>query len=275
MKEKLKPHELNLVYKSYDIVGEIAIIRVHDTIKHNDKLIAEAIIQAQKRVKTVLRQTSPVSGELRLRQLELVEGERKTETIHRENGCSFKVDVEKCYFSPRLSYERMRIAKQIQPSETVVNMFAGVGCYSIIIAKHSRAEKIFSIDVNSSATQYAKENIRINKVEQRVEPIQGDSKRVIQEKLLHIADRVLMPLPEKAFKYLDYAVLALKTHGGWIHYYDFEHARRDEDPIGKIELKVSKKLQEIVNNFEVVSGRIVRRVGPNWFQIVLDISIKL
>lgn len=272
--EKLKPHELNLVYKSYDIVGEIAIIRVHDTIKHNDKLIAEAIIRAQKRVKTVLRQTSPVSGELRLRHLELVEGERKTETIHRENGCSFKVDVEKCYFSSRLSYERMRIAKQIQSGETVVNMFAGVGCYSIIIAKHSRAEKIFSIDVNPSATQYAKENIRINKVEQRVEHIQGDAKRVIQEKLLHVADRVLMPLPEKAYEYLDYAVLALKTHGGWIHYYDFEHAQRDEDPIGKIELKVSKKLQEIVNSFEVVSGRIVRRVGPNWFQIVLDISVK-
>ena len=91
-------------------------------------------MQTHKRIKTVLRQASPVSGDFRLRKLEWIAGERKTETVHKEYGCILKVDLGKCYFSPRLSYERNRIAHQVQPGEVMVNMFAGVGSYSIVIA---------------------------------------------------------------------------------------------------------------------------------------------
>ena len=149
--DRLKPRELMFLYKSYDVVGDIAIIRIPDALKHRSKTIAEAIMQTQKRVKTVLCQASPVSGDLRLRKLEWVAGEKKTETLHKEHGCLFKVDLERCYFSPRLSHERMRISQQVQPSEVIVNMFSGVGCYSITIAKHSAAEKIYSIDINPAA----------------------------------------------------------------------------------------------------------------------------
>ena len=83
-----------------------------------------------------------------------------------------------------------------------------------------------------------------------------------------------MPLPEKAYKYLDYAVSTLKPTGGWIHYYDFEHAKKDENPIEKTGLKVSKKLQMLGANFQVVFGRIVRPTGSNWYQVVLDLQVK-
>ncbi|MDH5690912.1 MAG: class I SAM-dependent methyltransferase family protein, partial [Candidatus Bathyarchaeota archaeon] len=69
-------------------------------------------------------------------------------------------------------------------------------------------------------------------------------------------------------------LLALKPTGGWIHYYDFEHAKKDENPIEKIESKVSKKLQILGVNFIVEFGRIVRTTGPNWYQVVLDIHVK-
>ena len=271
---KLEPWELNLLYKSYDIIGDVVVVRIPEYIKHRREIIAEAIMQGHKHVKTVQCQVSPVSGYLRLRELEWVAGEKRTETIHRESGCVFKVDLEKCYFSPRLSYERMRIARLVQPGEVIVNMFAGVGCCSIIIAKHSKAEKIYSIDINPAAIQYMRENIKLNKIEERVVSIQGDAKRVIEEELRNLADRVLMPLPERAYEYLDCAVLALKPKGGWIHYYNFEHAKKGENPVEKIELKVSKKLQMLGANFEVTLGRVVRGVGPNWFQIVLDIVVK-
>jgi len=271
--DKLEPWELKLVYKSYDIVGDIAVIRVPEPLKQRDKIIAEAVMQTNKRLKAVWRQTSSVSGNFRLRGLEFVLGERKTETLHREYGCIFKVDLEKCYFSPRLSYERMRIAQQVQPGEVVLNMFAGVGCYSIVMAKHSKPEKIFSIDINPIAIQYMQENIKLNKVEEKVIPVQEDARKVIKEKLQNVADRVLMPLPEKAYEYLDYALLALKPTGGWIHYYDFEHAKKPEDPIEKIEAKVSEKLQILGVNFIVEFGRIVRTTGPNWYQAVLDIRV--
>ena len=270
---KLKPRELKLLCKSYDIVGDIAIIRVPEPLKQRSKIIAEAVMQTHKRVKTVWRQASPVSGDFRLRGLEFVLGERKTETFHREHGCIFRVDLEKCYFSPRLSYERMRIARQVQPGEVVLNMFAGVGCYSLVIAKHSKSEKIFSIDINPVAIQYMQENIKLNKVEEKVVPVQEDAKKVIEERLQNIADRVLMPLPEKAYEYLDYALLALKPTGGWVHYYDFEHAKKPEDPIEKVKTKVSAKLKKFNVDFEIPFQRIVRGIGPNWFQVVLDIII--
>jgi len=271
---KLNPMELKLLYKSYDIVGDIVTIRIPEPLKERSKIIAEAVMQTHKRVKSAWRQASPISGDFRLRGLEFILGERKTETFHREHGCIFKVDLEKCYFSPRLSYERMRIARQVQPDETILNMFAGVGCYSIIIAKHSKPEKIFSIDINPVAIQYMKENIKLNKVEEKVIPIQEDAKKVIEERLQNIADRVLMPLPERAYQYLDCALLALKPTGGWIHYYDFEHAKKGEKSIEKIESKVSEKLLILGVNFEVAFGRIVRTTGPNWYQVVLDIQVK-
>lgn len=270
---RLKPCELKLVYKSYDIIGNIAVIRLPESLKQRSKIVAEAIMQAHQRVKTVLRQAGPVSGDFRTRELEWVAGEMKTETVHKEHGCLLKVNLEKCYFSPRLSYERNRIAQKIQPGEVIVNMFAGVGSYSIIIAKHREAEKIFSIDINPAAIQCMQENIKLNKVGGRVISILGDAKRVIEGRLQNVADRILMPLPEKAYEYLNYALLALKPTGGWIHYYDFEHAKKPEDPIEKVKTKVSEKLKKLNLDFEISFQRIVRGVGPNWFQVVLDIVV--
>lgn len=269
---RLEPSELKLLYKSYDIVGDIAIIRVPETLKQYSDIIAEAIMQTNKHIKTVLRQVSPVTSDYRLRELEWIAGERKTETIHKEHDCIFKIDLKRCYFSPRLAYERMRIAKQIQLGEVIVNMFAGVGCYSILIAKHSRAE-IYSIDTNPTAVRYMRENIKLNKIGEQVVSFQGDAKTVVEEKLRNIADRVLMPLPEKAYKYLDYAMLALKPTGGWVHYYDFEHAEKGENPIEKVEARVAEKLQNLGVNFETPFGRVVRTTGPRWYQIVVDIRI--
>jgi len=269
---KLDPHEIKFLYRSCDIVGDVAVIRTPESLKQHSKLIAEAVMQTHKRVKTVLRQTSPVSSDHRLRQLEWVAGERKTETLHKEYGCLLKVDLEKCYFSPRLSYERMRIARQVQPREVVVNMFAGVGSYSIIIAKHSEAEKVYSIDINPAAIQYMQQNIQLNKLQKRVVPLLGDAGEVIPKELLGVSERVLMPLPEKAYEYLKYAVMALKPSGGHIHYYDFQHAKEDENPVEKVKARVSQKLRSLGVNHEVLFGRVVRTVGPNWFQVVIDVE---
>jgi len=274
LSEFLPPKELNYVYNSYDIVGDIAIIRLTEFSRKYSKTIADAIMDVHKNVKTVLAQTGPVHGDFRLRKLEHVAGENKTITVHKESGCLFSVDVERCYFSPRLFYERMRIAKHVDSGEIIVNMFAGVGCFSVIIAKHSKAKKIYSIDVNPVAIQYMQENIRLNRGYGKLITMEGDAKEIIEKKLWRIANRVLMPLPEKAFEYLPHALLALRNGGGWIHYYDFEHAGKNESPIKEVKLKVAEKLESLGVNFEIPFGRVVRTTGPNWHQIVLDIIIK-
>jgi len=274
LKDRLEGWELGLIPRSYDIVGDIAIIRVSEKIEPKSELIAEAIMQVDKHVKTVLRQAGPISGDFRLRDLEFVLGERKTETAHREFGCLFKVDLKECYFSPRLSYERMRIAKQVKPAEVVVNMFAGVGSFSIVIAKHAKPRKVYSIDINPTAIRYHKENNIANKVRDIVEPIEGDARKVIEGRLKGVAERVLMPLPEKAYEHLEWARTALKTEGGWIHYYGFEHASEHEDPVAKAKEKNTERLSHLSSRFEIPSARVVRAVGPGWYQIVLDILVQ-
>lgn len=274
LSETLPPKGTTGVHNSYDIVGDIAIIRSTAASKKYSQIIAETIMKVHKNVRTVLVQTSPIRGDFRLRKLRLTAGENKTVTVHKESGCSFCVDVGKCYFSPRLFYERRRIAEQVGKGEVVVNMFAGVGCFSIVIAKHSNVRRIHSIDVNQAAIQHMQENVRMNRVYGKVIPVRGDAKEVIEKRLFHIADRVLMPLPERAFKYLPYALLALKRTGGWVHYYVFEHAEKNENPVGEVKLKVTEKLNSLSVAFEIPLGRVVRTTGPNWYQVVLDIVIK-
>lgn len=273
LSETLPPQSLAHVYNSYDIVGDIAIIRLTEASEECCLEIADAVMKVHKNVKTVLAQTSPVHGDFRLRRFKFVAGENGTVTTHRERGCLFLVDVEKVYFSPRLSYERMRIAKQVGNGEVVLNMFAGAGCFSILIAKYSKAEKVYSIDVNPSAVRYMQENIRLNGVYGRVSSMLGDAQEIVERNLRRIADRVLMPLPEKAFEYLPHALSALKKAGGWVHYYDFEYGKKKEDAIERVRLRVSERFQSLGAAFEIRFGRVVRATGPNWYQVVLDIEV--
>jgi len=269
----LFPEDVGKVYNSFDVVGNIAIIKLPSNSQVNLQTIAMAIMNRHRNIKTVLLQASPVTGELRLRRLTYVAGERKTNTIHSEYDCSFSVDVEKCYFSPRLSYERMRIAKLVESHETIVNMFAGVGCFSIIIAKYADPEKVFSIDISPEAVHYMQENIRLNRVYGKVTALLGDSKKIVNKRLQEVANRVLMPLPEKALEYLPCALSALKMSGGWIHYYGLEHSTKIENPVEKAKLKLVKALEALDVDFKVPVVRVVRSTGPNWFQFVADIQV--
>jgi len=167
----------------------------------------------------------------------------------------------------------MRIAKQVGNGEVVLNMFAGAGCFSILIAKYSKAEKVYSIDVNPSTVRYMQENIRLNGVYGRVSSMLGDAQEIVERNLRRTADRVLMPLPEKAFEYLPQALSALKKAGGRVHYYDLEYGKKKDDAIERVRLRVSERLQTLGAAFQIRFGRVVRAAGPNWYQVVLDIEV--
>ena len=117
------------------------------------------------------------------------------------------------------------------------------------------------------------ENIRLNRVYGRVHPMLGDSKQIVETQLKDTADRVLMPLPKKALEYLPAAVSALKKTGGWIHYYDFEHAAGQENPVEKTEQKVAEKLGSLGVRYMFAYSHVVRSTGPHWYQTVLDIQV--
>jgi tRNA (guanine37-N1)-methyltransferase len=273
LSETLSAETLSKVSNSFDIIGDIAIIKVMCGNIADAERVAKKIMDVHRNIKTVLTPLTCITGDFRVRELSLLAGEDKTSTLHKESGCIFMVDVEKTYFSPRLSFEHQRIANLVKSNETVVNMFAGVGCFSIIIAKTVSPVKVYSIDFNPTALKCMEKNVNINKVQGSVFPILGDSKDIISAQLGGIADRVLMPLPEKALEYLPYALSALKSSGGMIHYYDFQHAPGKENPIEKTKLMVAKKLDNLGVSYVFVNSRVMRPTGPNWYQTVLDIQV--
>ena len=263
--------EIQHLYGGFDIVGNIAVIKIPDSLLSKKNIVAAALLEQVKPVKTVLMQSTPVSGEFRTRTLELIGGEDKTKTEYREYGCIFMVDLATAYFSPRLSNERQRIADLVQPGETVANLFAGVGIFSIIIAKKVPKTRIYSIDINPNAHQQALENIKINKLSEKVIPILGDARDVVSE-IKGKADRVLMPLPEKATEYLNTAQVVLKPPFGIIHYYTHTYASRRENAFKEPAKVVEKVLK---NRYSIISQRIVREVGPRWYQVVLDLKVSI
>jgi len=274
----LSKEEAATVIKGMDIIGDIAILKIPSTLEGKETVLAEALLKEAPYIKTVFMQTEPTKGDYRLKKLKWLAGEKKSVTIHKEYGCLFKVDVEKAFFSPRLSFERKRIADFVKNNpvtfnETIINLFAGVGCFSILIAKFNPLVKVFSIDLNPNAVQYMVENIFLNKVRGKVIAVLSEARRIVNEFFLNKADRVLMPLPEKAFEFLDVSVSALKPLGGYIHYQDFIQSIEEKEAIKKAEEKVSRKLKELNIDFQFVGGRIIKNVAPYRFQIALDIKV--
>jgi tRNA (guanine37-N1)-methyltransferase len=271
LEDRLPPHLLASLPRALDIVGDIAIIEIPAELKAHERLIGEAILIVHKNVRTVLAKAGAVSGTYRLRGFEVVAGENKTATIHKEYGCKYHVDIAKAYFSPRLSQEHNRVASLVKKGGTVVDLFAGVGPFSVLIAKNNAEAEVYAVDMNPEAIKLLERNIRLNKVENRVIPIQGDAKQTVEERLMGIADRVIMNLPEKALEFVDTACKAIKPAGGTVHYYAFI---RLPDSLKNAQQRFSKAVEKAGRKMDAfLSAKTIRETAPYEWQVVLDARI--
>src|SRR5438552_14740080 len=144
-----------------------------------------------------------------------------THTTHKTYGCLFGVDLSKAFFSPRLSTEHQRVVQMVEKGERVVDMFAGVGPFSILIAKKVGDVRVDAIDANPQAVELLQENVRANKVEEKVHVHLGNAREVIRKELTQIASRVIMNHPSASKEFIKAACDALRPSGGVIHYYTF------------------------------------------------------
>jgi tRNA (guanine37-N1)-methyltransferase len=271
LENRLPPHLLASLPRALDIVGDIAIIEIPAELKAHESLIGEAILTVHKNVRTVLAKAGAVSGTYRLREFKVIAGENKTATIHKEYGCKYHVDIAKAYFSPRLSQEHNRVASLVQKGETVVDLFAGVGPFSVLIAKNNAEAKVYAVDVNPDAIEFLKRNIRLNRVENRVTPILGNARQAVEERLLGVADRVVMNLPEKAIEFVDTACRAIKPAGGMVHYYAFI---RFPDSLEDMKPRFSEAVEKTGRKVDAfLSAKTIRETAPYEWQVVLDVAI--
>jgi tRNA (guanine37-N1)-methyltransferase len=271
LEDKLPPHLLACLPRAMDFVGDIAIIEIPPELEAYKKAIGDAILQAHKNVRTVLAKAGAIKGEYRIREYIIIAGEPKTETIHREHGCQYHVDLAKAYFSPRLSHEHKRVASMVKEGETVIDMFAGVGPFSILIAKTHENVKVYAIDKNPDAIALLKRNVRLNRVDGKVHPILGDAKHVVRQQLRGLADRVIMNLPEKAIEFVKAACEALKTEGGILHFYSFV---KEGEPLEKLKQQFVAEVEKSGRTAKIFSIRFVRETAPYEWQAVLDAEIR-
>ncbi|WP_332898727.1 class I SAM-dependent methyltransferase [Haladaptatus sp. CMSO5] len=247
---------------AYERIGQIAIIDEDDDARAQE--IADAIAQSDLPLDTVINRASKVQGELRVRDWDILVGD-STETVHREYGCEFRLDLATVYFSPRLATERHRVTEQAAADEQVFDMFAGVGPFVIPFAK--RGATVVGTDLNEVAVQYMEENARRNDVADRVTAIHGDVREVATE-YTGWADRIVMNLPHTANEFLETAV-ALADDECVLHYYDFQS---DDDPYGPGEAAI-RAAAEPAYNVTVETRHTVRSYAPHEVNVCLDVRL--
>jgi len=264
----LTDQESEELFSAFDQIGDIIVIRIPDSLLSKKKIIGETLLKEVSTAKSVFYQSSDVTGDFRTRSLELLAGEDKTETEYKEFGCRFFVDVEKAFFSPRLSTERERIADIVRDGETVINMFGGVGMFSILAAKNKKCT-VYNIDINPVASKLCEKNISINKLAGKIISLNGDAAQIVNDQLKEKGDRTLMLLPERSDEFLESATLATKD-GGIIHYYSHIHADKKQDAP---KLSEEHYLGVATVKSEILGSKIVRAVGPRYYQTVVDVKI--
>jgi len=259
---ELSREELDALEGGIDVVGDIAIVKLRPGLAGKGGVVGGAVLANMKNVRCVYGQEGGIEGDYRVRKLRHLAGEERTTTVHRENGLRFKLDVATCYFSPRLSTERLRIAGEVRDGERVLNMFAGVGPFSITVAKRREAE-VLSCDVNEAACGYHLENNRLNKMGARVEVLVGDANE-LPARTGGRFDRVLMPHPSRSDRFLATA-LALARPGGVVHYYRHVTGRGPDEARENLEAELAGLG---VRDFD---SRKVREIGPRYIELVADI----
>ncbi|MFX1295903.1 MAG: class I SAM-dependent methyltransferase family protein [Promethearchaeota archaeon] len=260
----------NLIPKSFDIIGKLVIIEISEELKEYEEVIGKKILTLHPSLSSVFKKVESVQGEFRLRDVYLIAGDKNTETIHKENKCNYELDIKKVYFSPRLATEHDRVSALVQKDEIILDMFAGIGPFSILIAKRKQAQ-VWAVDINPAATYYLNRNIILNKVDNFIRVFKGDAREVLKKMPKQNFNRIIMNLPSKSSEFIDITTQVLKKDS-IIHYYQFvsesDYPVKFLEDLKKIFQRYGRSIKEILNI------RKVRAYAPYIWQIGVDILVK-
>ena len=249
----------------FQTIGSIAILK-HGLSPKEAKAQAQGILKKLARIESVYRYSGPISGDLRIPKASFVSGKKDPVTIHKENGCLYKLDITKVMFSKGNVQERARLPKIVKPGETIIDMFAGIGYFSIPLGK-TQASRTYAIELNPTSFRYLKENIKLNKLTEKVIPILGDNRKT---KVPERADRIVMGYFPDTQRFLPAAFRMLKP-GGIIHYHDLFKKSDLWEASERILREQSKNagLQPVR-----MEKRVVKQYAPGIFHVVIDAEFR-
>ncbi len=278
---KLSGDEIGALDRSFEVIGDIGIIELRESLVSKKREIAEALVCVQKHLKVVLMKTGDVGGKFRVPEYEVVyeskdrdftwvpkgfRPSKATETVHREHGCRFKVDPTCAYFSSKLASERGRIRDMVKDGERILCLFAGVGPFAIVAAR-SRDVKVVGVEVNPDAVAFFRENVVLNKVSDKVEVVLGDVSDVLSD-VCGTFERIMMPAPKNACDFLEAALKKAKI-GTVVHLYCF----LSEEEFGGAAEMVSDRCRKAGYRVEVLLVRKCGNIGPYHYRVVVDFRV--
>lgn len=247
-------------------MGNIAIVKFDRSLKVSQKKkFAQELLNTHRAVRTVLEKVGKISGRLRTPKTKFIFGEKTKEALYKENGCQFRLNIDSCYFSPRLSSERKEIADAVKKNEEVIVMFAGVAPFSVVIAKTKKPKRVVSVELGREPSKYAQENVKLNKV--NVEVVQGDVRRLVP-KLKGNFDRIVMARPNLEDSFLDVAFKKIKK-GGIINYYGF-YLESDLDKLTTLILDEAKKAKRKI---KILGIKRAGDIGVKEYRYRADIKV--
>lgn len=250
-------HLMEKMPESYEVVGDIAILRLPPEIERFGHKIAEELCRNQKNIRTVLDRKTMTSGTKRVPGFEILHGE-DTRTEHREYGYRYRIDLSEVFFTGRLSYERQRIASLIEEGEKVIVPFAGAGTFAIPAA--GRGAEVIAIDINPPACRFCRENARINNLQEKLHVIYGDAFNIpIRE--YNGFNRAIVPAPY-GMDNIIHCISPLIKKEGIIHLYTFKKAH-------EIELLIQKYRNQ---GYEMMFCRRCGNVAPAVSRYVFDLK---
>ncbi len=261
---RLSREELSRLPSGFQRIGHVAVLSLPPELWGKRKEIGEALL-GKNGVRTVAVRRGGMEGRERRPSLEVVAGDPSTVTLHREHGCLFRLDPLRVMFSPGNLHERGRLPGLVRPGEVVVDLFAGVGQFSIPIARLARPSRVYAVELNPVAHAYLCENVRLNRVGGVVVPLLGDCEEVAPR---GVADRVILGILHVTHRYLPLAGRVLRASGGFLHYHESVPAS----------LRFSRPARRVKEAFpnrevEILGVREVKKYSPGVVHVVVDARV--
>ncbi|MFX1356498.1 MAG: class I SAM-dependent methyltransferase family protein [Promethearchaeota archaeon] len=266
-------YELNLLPRGFQTIGKIMILKLNPKLLNKRNIIAKKCLELIPSIKSVYLNLGKITGQYRTpERIEFLAGDDNPIVEHKEHNIIYRFNITKIMFSKGNINERKLLTTFVRENEIIVDMFAGIGYFSLPIAIHAKPKKIFSIELNPDSYKFLQENIKLNHVEDIIVPIQGNSKEeVIKLSNNGIrADRVIMGVFPAPKDYIKEALTVMRETGTIYHY----EGIREKDNY----LSLFKEFEDIAKTknvkCELISKRFVKSYGPNLYHIVIDILAK-
>ena len=267
LSEKIPSELISYLPDKWEKIGDVLIVKLHTNFEQYQDIIGEVYAEVLNR-KSVLCDIGGISGVYREPNVELIYGSNDCETVHKENGVRFKLDPKRIMFSSGNMDERRRMAKVSNNEEFVVDLFAGIGYFTLPMAVHSRPQRIFACEINPVAFDYLCQNIVLNNVTDVVEPLKGDNRMVAPK---NVADRVLLGYFGNTYSFLPTAIECLKNHVGIVHYHGIFSDYVAPDSVLQ---QVDKIAKEYRRKAEFLKCKHVKSYAPCVSHYVFDIRVR-